>query len=471
MIRFKSSWSVLRASLFVFIAASAFAAEQPSPSPAKKPNVLLIFVDDLGAADLHCYGSEDLSTPNCDALAGRGVRFTQFYVAASVCSPSRAALLTGRYPLRAGLASNAGGGKSGLPLSEATIAEMLRGAGYRTAIFGKWHLGASDELSPLAQGFDEFFGHREGCIDNYSHFYHWSGPIRHDLWRDNQEVWEDGKFFGDLIVREAERFLDESKDRPFFLYFPVNEPHYPKQAKPQYREMYKDMPLPRGDYAAFVSTMDELVGRVMAKVDSLGLRQNTLVIFESDNGHSTESRNNYGGGNPGPYRGAKYSFFEGGTRLPAIASLPGRIPEGEVRDQMGCAVDWLPTIAELCGAPLPDRQLDGVSLWPVLESATAPAPHTTLHWQLTGTQWAVHDGDWKLVANGIAKGLMGDNKKLFLSNLAEDVGEMHNLAKEHPEIVERLTALHDAWLKDVRPKAPKPAPPTGGKARKQVEEE
>ena len=193
-------------------ARAAAKAVKPPPSPAGRPNVLIIFTDDQGSVDANCYGSKDLHTPNMDALARRGVRFTQFYVGAPVCSPSRVALLTGRYPQRAGLAHNAGQ-TSGLPNEQVTIAEMLKKAGYRTAIFGKWHLGHAKEMSPLAQGFDEFFGHKNGCIDNYSHFFYWSGPNRHDLWRNDKEVWEEGRFFPDLIVREARRFLKASRSR------------------------------------------------------------------------------------------------------------------------------------------------------------------------------------------------------------------------------------------------------------------
>ena len=416
----------------------------------ERPNVILIFSDDQGTLDVNCYGSDDLYTPHLDGLAAQGTRFTQFYVAAPICSPSRAALLTGRYPQRAQLATNAGG-KRAMPTEQVTLAEMLRDARYRTAIFGKWHLGEQPGSLPLDQGFEEFFGHRNGCIDNYSHFFYWAGPNRHDLWRGNEEVWEDGAYFPDLMVREAKRFLRANSTRAFFLYLPFNIPHYPLQGQAEFREMYRDMPEPRRSYAALVSTFDAKVGEVLAEVDRLGLRDNTLVVFLSDNGHSTEERNNFGGGNAGPYRGAKFSLLEGGIRVPCIARLPGRIPAGEVREQMAMSFDWFPTIAELCGVALPEQRVDGESLVPVFESAKAPSPHEVLHWQLGG-QWAVREGDWKLVANARdtrpGSQLNGDDAT-FLSNMAEDVTETSNLAKAHPDTARRLTELHEEWVEDV----------------------
>ena len=417
----------------------------------RPPNVILLFTDDQGAVDVNCYGSKDLHTPNMDDLARRGTRFTQFYVAAPVCSPSRAALLTGRYPQRAGVPGNVGP-TNGLPNEQVTIAEMLKRAGYRTAIFGKWHLGHGEDTSPLAQGFDEFFGHKNGCIDNYSHFFYWSGPNRHDLWRNDREVWEPGAFFPDLVVREARRFLKANKDRPFFLYVPFNAPHYPLQGTEKYRTMYAKLDAPRRMYAEFVSTVDEKIGEVLTAVDELGLRENTLVIYLSDNGHSEEIRSFGGGGSAGPYRGHKFQLWEGGIRLPCIASLPGVIPAGEVRGQMATSCDWLPTIAAICGADLPKRRLDGRNILPVLKSADAPSPHEVFHWQ-SGGMWAVREGKWKLVAEGPAgRGKDGKPARsgLFLSDMDADVTEQNNLAGKHPEVVERLRKLHEQWVKDVQ---------------------
>ena len=431
------------------LATGAAAAALPArlwAGAKRRPNVLLIFTDDQGTLDVNCFGSKDLYTPHLDALAKRGIRFSQFYVGAPVCSPSRAALMTGRYPQRAGLPTNAGGTR-GLPPAEVTLAELLRPAGYSTALFGKWHLGEPDAMHPLSQGFGEFLGHKKGCIDNYSHFFYWRGPNLHDLWKGRQEHWEDGVFFPDIVVREATRFLEANKDRPFFLYLPFNVPHYPEQGTPRFRKMYAKMKEPRRSYAAFVSTLDDRIGKVVAKVDELGLREKTLIVFLSDHGYSTEARANYGGGNAGPYRGSKFSLWEGGIRVPCIASLPGLIPEGEVRGQMATSLDWFPTIAELCGASLPKRTLDGKTLLPILKSPTAPSQHEVFHWQSGRGQWAVREGDWKLVVNGVGAKA---HEKTFLSNMAKDPAERKNIAKAHPDVVKRLTQLHREWVQEVR---------------------
>lgn len=420
----------------------------------RRPNVLLIFTDDQGAIDVNCYGAKDLITPNMDRLAKEGTRFTQFYVAAPVCSPSRAALMTGRYPQRAGLSTNAPSqpGRAGMPTEQVTIAEMMKAAGYTTGHVGKWHLGYTPETMPNAQGFDYTFGHMGGCIDNYSHFFYWSGPNRHDLWRNGEEIWREGEFFGNLMVEECKRFISDNRQRPFFLYWAINMPHYPLQAIRKWRERYKDLKDPRRMYAAFVSTVDEMIGEVVTHLDRLGLREDTLIIFESDNGHSEEVRTFGGGGNPGPYRGHKFTLWEGGIRLPCIVSWPGRIPQNVVRDRMAASIDWMPTIAEYCDVPLPSYPIDGKSIVRMIESERAPSPHEVLHWE-TGKHWAVREGDWKLVHNGPAT--ERDGRKIpqvedFLSNLAEDVTETKNLAADHPEIVQRLTNLHNEWARQVK---------------------
>lgn len=421
--------------------------------PRRKPNVLLIFTDDQGSIDLNCYGSKDLHTPNLDRLAREGMRFTQFYVAAPVCSPSRAALMTGRYPQRAGVPGNVSSqpGHAGMPTEQVTIAEMLKSAGYATGHVGKWHLGYTPETMPNEQGYDSSFGHMGGCIDNYSHFFYWSGPNRHDLWRNGEEVWHDGEFFGELMVDECKRFMDANKDRPFFLYWAINMPHYPLQGTEKWRKRYRHLEAPRRMYAAFVSTMDEMVGEVVHHLDKLGLRDNTLVIFLSDHGHSVETRTFGGGGNAGPYRGHKFTLWEGGIRVPCIVSWPGRIPKSAVREQMAISMDWMPTIAEYCGVDLPGCKIDGKSIVPVIQSPDARSPHEVLHWE-TGKHWAVRQGDWKLVHNGPATYHKGHNVpkvQNFLSNIAKDVSETKNLAEIQPEIVKQLTNLHSEWLKQL----------------------
>ncbi len=434
----------LFASCLVVLASVSHAADRP-------PNVVIVYTDDQGSIDVNCYGAKDLVTPHMDRLAAEGVRFTQFYAAAPVCSPSRAAMLTGRVPQRAGVPGNVSSekGKPGMPAEQVTIAETLKAHGYATGHVGKWHLGYTPETMPRGQGFDSSFGHMGGCIDNWSHFFYWNGPNRHDLWRNGKEVWRDGEFFPDLMVEEARRFVRANRERPFFLYWAVNVPHYPLQATDAWREKYAHLPAPRRMYAAFVSTMDEKIGELLKTLDDEGLAENTIVVFQSDHGHSCEPRTFGGGGNAGPYRGAKFSLFEGGIRVPAMIRWPKRIPAGEVRDQMATACDWYPTIAELTGAKLPDRRRDGHSLVPVLKSATAPTPHEVFHWQ-TGNQWAVRQGDWKLVGNprdtaNVAP--LGKSDKRFLVNLADDPGERKNLAAAHADRVRAMESLHREWAK------------------------
>jgi len=423
---------------------------------ARKPNIVFILTDDQGSIDVNCYGSKDLYTPNMDRLAKEGTRFTQFYVGSPVCSPSRASLLTGRCPQKAGVPDNVGD-KLGLPPEEVTIAEMCKAGGYRTGLFGKWHLGERSELSPNAQGFDEFLGHKVGCIDNYSHFFYWYGPNRHDLWHNEEEYWQDGSYFPDMIAKESCQFIEENKDQPFFLYAAFNMPHYPLQGVEKYRKMYSELQEPRKAYAVFLSTLDEKIGQIVNKIDELGLREDTLIIFMSDHGHSMEERNNFGGGNSGPFRGNKFTLWEGGIRVPCIVSWPGHIPQDAVRDQVAISTDWLPTIANYCQLKLPKQDLDGRNIVPVIVSDKAASPHKILCWQFA-EQWAVRESDWKLVVNSRPGQRNGKqlpelkSEKIFLSNMAEDVTESKNLADDHPEIVERLTKIYEQWKVSLRSK-------------------
>jgi len=433
--------------------------------PAQKPNVVVIMTDDQGSVDAHCYGAMDLVTPGVDALAARGVRFTQFYSAAPVCSPSRAALLTGRYPWLAGMPGNAAappdeaadnlepleGG--GLPPEETTLAEMFKAAGYTTAHIGKWHLGFGPGHRPLDQGFDYSFGHMGGCIDNFTHFFYWAGPNRHDLWENNRRVRLPGRYFPDLMVEKAGDFIRKNQGRSFFLYFALNMPHYPYQGEAKWLEHYRRLDHPRNLYAAFVSTLDARVQQLVKIIDEAGLRERTIIVYQSDNGHSVEERAHRGGGSAGPYRGAKFSLFEGGIRLPAIISWPGHLPEGEVRGQMAHGCDWLPTLAELAGVAPPKAELHGRSLAAVLKSASAPSPHEALHWQ-SGGQWAVRQGPWKLLHGANDQGVGGQlteaDKQWFLANIEQDPSEKNNLAAQHPELVERLRQLRPAAWAEAR---------------------
>jgi arylsulfatase A-like enzyme len=425
----------------------------PVVAAVRRPNVVIILTDDQGSGDAGCFRATDLHTPSIDALARCRARVTQFYAVAPVCSPSRAGLGTGRYPLRAGMPENAPStpGQPGMPTTEVTMAEMFRRAGYATAHVGKWHLGYTPETMALGQGFEISFGHRGGFIDDYSHFIYWRCPNRHDLWRNGVEIHRPGRFFPDLMVEEPTAFLESHRDRPFFLYSAMKTPHYPYQGEPPWLERTSSLAYPRNLYAAFVATLDERIGRLIAKLDELGLREDTIIVFQSDNGHSTEERA-HGGGSAGPYRGAKFSPFEGGIRVPALISWPGHIPQGEVRGQLAHVCDWLPTLAEYCGIAPPNPELDGLSLSRVIVSVEAPTPHQVVHWQVgrdAGAQWAVRRGVWKLIGNPrdtSRSDKLTPTEALFLSNLAEDVGEMHIHAGEHPELVQELRQMHEQWL-------------------------
>ena len=425
------------------------ALTMPSFCFADLPNVVVIYTDDQGSLDLNCYGSTDLETPHLDQLAARGVRFTQMYAPSAICSASRAGLMTGRFPARAGVPANVSSmkGNAGMPKDEVTMADLLGAAGYRTGHVGKWHLGYTPETMPGGQGFASSFGHMGGCIDNYSHFFYWNGPNRHDLWRDGKEVFHDGQYFLDLMVDEAKAFVAKDQEQPFFLYWAINAPHYPMQGTSKWREHYRELPSPRRQYAEFVSTVDETIGRFLHHLDDCGLRQKTLIVYQSDHGHSTEERAFYGGGNAGPYRGAKGCLFEGGIRVPAIVSWPGTIPAGEVRQQMVTGCDWFPTIAQFTQVDLPDRQIDGRSLVDVIQSPETPSPHEHFYWLLgrgKNAQWAVRKGDWKLLGNATDRSARDRPRldKLYLVNLAEDIGERTNVAQKHPEVVRQLQAIH-----------------------------
>ncbi|WP_221030412.1 sulfatase-like hydrolase/transferase [Actomonas aquatica] len=437
---------------------------------ARPPNVVIFFTDDQGTLDANCYGSTDLHTPHMDRLAAEGVRFTQAY-AHSVCCPSRASLLTGRHPQRVNVnswtQSTVPGPKGrNLPLEETTLAETFRAAGYATALFGKWHLGGHPDHRPLQQGFDEFFGLLVGFIDNYHHF---GGHARalHDLWDGNQEVFLRGSYFPDLIADRAVTFIARHQDEPFFLFYSLNLPHYPEQPAPAYADAYNDLPEPRRSYARAVSTCDHYLGRVLGTLDRYGLTENTIVIFMSDNGHSAEDYQikaadygagtpqgtnygaNGGGGNTGPWIGAKGSFLEGGIRVPAMIRYPGTLPAGAVRDQAITVMDWYPTLLELTGVTPPtELALDGRSVVPAARDATAPETHPQLYWQWNDS-WAVREGPWKLIRRGnrgIGQPALAET---HLANLADSEPEETNHAAEHPEVVQRLEALHDAWAADV----------------------
>ncbi|MFZ9088877.1 MAG: sulfatase-like hydrolase/transferase [Planctomycetaceae bacterium] len=428
----------------------AVCAERP-------PNVILILADDQGTVDAGCFGSGDLVTPALDQLAAEGVRLTQFYAAAPVCSPSRAGALTGRWPVRAGVPGNCSsrrGVGNSLPPEETTMAEVFRGAGYATAHIGKWHLGYTEQTIPQRQGFDLSFGHMGGCIDNYSHFFFWAGPNTHDLWRNGQEIYRDGGYFPDLMLQEATQFIRGHQDQPFFMYYAMNTPHYPYQGDAHWLEHFAEMEDPGRLFAGFLAAQDQRLQGLLRVLQELDLRRRTIIVYQSDNGHSTEERAHFGGGSAGRHRGAKFSLLEGGIRVPAVISWPGELPAGEVRDQAGHACDWLPTLTELAGVNLPDLKLDGLRLTDVLKTSSAKSPHQqqALHWQVgTGSNadWAVRLGDWKLIGRTRDTGNSTGKWDVIrdqLFDLGEDPEEQVNLAEQHPEMTAKLRLLHESYL-------------------------
>jgi arylsulfatase A-like enzyme len=442
---------------FVAGASAGLAAQTRS---GRRPNVLIFLADDLGCHDLGCWGAQDLKTPNIDALAASGARFTNWYAAAPVCAPSRAGLLTGRYPIRAGVPNN------GPPLraTEKTIAELVKPAGYATGLFGKWHLGSGGDTSPNAHGFDRFFGFHSGCIDYFSHRYYWGEPNTvnyHDLWRDRTEIFEDGEYATELFAREASQFVRDNRSRPFFAYVPFNAPHYPMHAPKKYLERFAGLEQERRTYAAMISALDDGVGLVMRTVREAGLAENTLVFFSADNGATREARAGLNqkpatAGNNAPFRGNKFSAFDGGMHVPMIMNWPGVVRGSQVVREVGSHLDLLPTICAATGAAPPgDRTMDGFDALP-LATAAAKSKHEAIYWS-SGGQLAARRGPWKLVKDGKTfdgtpngnKPLTGDDA-LFLSNLEDDPGESVNLRHKHADVADELATAMAQWAVEVK---------------------
>ena len=463
-------------SLMLIVLAVFVYALQNLTLAAQKPNVVIFYTDDHGTLDAHCYGTNYLHTPNIDKLAKTGVRFIQAY-AHTVCCPSRAALLTGRHPQRSGVNDWTQGDMKdpvkgvNMNLSEITLAETMKAAGYRTALFGKWHLGAHRDYGPIKQGFDEFFGIRGGFIDNNNHYFLQEDGF-HDLYEGTREIWAKGNYFPEMVVDRANQFLRKNKNRPFFLYLPFNTPHYPEQPLKKHLKMYQQFEDPKRSYGAFVTTTDYYIGKVMKQLDKLQLRKNTIIIFMSDNGHQSYQKfkffqvrvdnhksgfpkghrfsvgkgSNNGGGNTGKWIGNKGTFLEGGVRVPAIISYPKKLPAGQVRHQAISTMDWYPTILKLCEIKPPAAKLDGKILLSVIHSADAKSPHPTLYFQWQNN-WMVRDTDWKLIRH---KNKRKTAKEHFtLHHLADEKPEVTNYFSEKPEIVQRLKKKYNIWQKDV----------------------
>jgi len=421
---------------------------------AQKPNVIVILFDDLGVHDFGFLGANDLRTPNIDRLASSGAVCRNWYSNAPVCAPARSALMTGRNPLRAGVPDN---GRALRP-TEKTIASILKERGYATALIGKWHLGSSADTVPNAHGFDYFYGFHEGCVDYYSHRYYWGEPKRanfHDLWRNRQEIFEDGQYLTERIGEEAAAFIARQREQPFFLYAAFNAVHYPMHAPRKYLDRFPDLPPERRMYAAMLAAADDMVGGIVAALERTGQRERTVIFLLGDNGATTERRAGLNqeiatAGHNTPFRGYKFSAFDGGMHVPALVNWPGHLPGGRI-DPIVMTADILPTVAQLAGAKLPDdRTFDGRDIWPVL-TGDAPSPHQYVAWA-QGPQLAIRKGKWKLVLNGVThdgtpagqKPLEGEDA-VFLSDLDRDPGESQNLRRRHPEVVDELQTLLSLW--------------------------
>ena len=426
----------------------------------KKPNVVIIRTDDQGYGDLGCMGAEELKTPYLDALAQNGIKFTSMYSASPVCSPSRAALLTGRYPANAGVRAILAGHRkaSGLTPRVPTLATALKKEGYVTGICGKWHLGLKEECRPNANGFDEFSGFLAGCLDYYSHIFYYgmadggSNPT-HDLWENNDEVYANGEYLTERITRKSVDFINRHRDEPFFLFVAYNAPHYPMHAPEKYLERFPDLPWDRRIMVAMLSAVDDGVGEITQALRENGLFDNTIIYYQSDNGPSRESRNwldgtedPYYGGTTGRFSGHKFSLFEGGIRIPAILSWGKNITPQTV-NAPHIATDIFPTVLEACGGNPEEYETDGKSLLPMLTEGD-DCTHEYIFWEMEG-QTAVRYGNYKLVINGRLTESEGVRAPLWLCDLSNDPAEKHNLADEKPEFCEKLRTAALNWREEI----------------------
>ncbi len=431
----------------------------------KKPNFVVFITDDQGYGDLSCMGATDFRTPNIDRLAADGARFTDFYSNCPVCSPSRASLLTGRYPARAGVRSILAGHRtaSGLPQQVTTIAKALKKEDYNTYMSGKWHLGVSEQSRPHSHGFDKWFGFMAGCIDYYSHIFYWGinrgGPGQnpsHDLWENGEECWDNGNYFTEAITDKAVDYIREAAadDKPFILYVAYNAPHYPMHAPQKYMDRFADLPWDRQVMAAMLSAVDDGVGEIMNELERRGMADNTCTFFMSDNGPSRESRNwldgnldFYYGGSSGGLKGHKFSLYEGGIRVPGIINWPGVIPAGQVLSDPVAAMDIMPTFVKAAGGNPEQYGVDGCDILPFLSKGEA-LPERDLCWEMND-QTAIRRGKWKLVLKGRLVEHEEPPCEVHLANLEDDMGEEINLADQYPELVSELTGAALNWRKSV----------------------
>ena len=445
-----------------------------APKPAGKLNIILFLIDDLGWRDLGCQGSAYYQTPNIDQLARDGVRFTDAYAACAVCSPTRAAVLTGKYPARLLLTDWLPSGRwnpkarlqSGrfvraLPLEEFTLAEALREAGYRTASIGKWHLGSEPFTMPEHHGFDmNIAGNAHGAPGTYFFPYDGDWAIPTTGRRAKWNVLPDGKpgeYLTDRLTDEAVKFIRDNRERPFFLYFPHYGVHAPLEAKKEMIAKYEKIPAAerqgKPEYAAMVESVDQSVGRVLETLKELGLEQNTLIIFTSDNGGFYNATSNV------PLRANKGAYYEGGIRVPLLIKWPGVTKAGQVIAEPVISTDFYPTCLAAGGLPQrPSQHLDGLNLQPLFEGKTSLGrkalfwhfPHYNEH-PLSVPSSVIRRGPWKLIETF-------DPEGVELYNLADDLSETRNLAAAKPDLVNELRRELDAWRREVGAEMMRPNP-------------
>ncbi len=422
---------------------------------AKKPNILFILTDDMGWGDLGCYGSTQIKTPNIDQLAKEGVRFTQAYVSANVCAPSRAGILTGRYQERFGFEHNISTPdfvkpeKIGIPLDEKLISDRLKSLGYNTGMIGKWHVGESiPEFHPLSRGFDFFFGMLGG-----GHGYFPTLENNHLSWNRGKVSKVRTPYLTDWFTLEAMDFItrESKKDKPWFLYLAYNTPHSPLQAKKDDLAAYAHIKnRQRRTYCAMQKALDDNLKKLFAHLKKLDLEKNTLVIYLNDNGGSVEVSHAINA----PLNGTKGTFLEGGIRVPMIIRWPGKVPAGITYDHPVISLDVMHTAVAAAGGKVIEERVprhrgtnrapktslrpnDGVNLLPYINGEKQTLPHTTLFWRMTLRGGVVRDGDWKLI--------MTTHRPDMLFDLSKDTSEQNNLALKHPDIVKKLYKKYAHW--------------------------
>ena len=412
---------------------------------ARRPNILVIVADDMGFADVGYHGCKDIPTPNIDRIAKSGTRFTSGYVSGPYCSPTRAGLLTGKYQTRFGHEFNPGEGKKevefGLPVTQVTIANRLKAAGYVTGLIGKWHLGDAAKFQPQMRGFDEFYGFLGGA---HPYFPGKGAPI----FRGTSVAME-RDYLTDAFAREATDFVDKHRQEPFFLYLAFNAVHTPMQATDARLKKFESIADPmRRKYAAMTWAMDEAIGQVLDKLREAGLEEDTLVFFFSDNGGPTMPGTTINGSRNTPLRGSKRTTLEGGIRVPFLMAWPGKIPAGKTFDAPVIQLDVLPTALAAAGVETKaEDSLDGVDLTPYVSGAKTGAPHETLYWRL-GQQMAIRQGDWALVRydEGADTGKsIGTVVGPRLYNLRDDIGQTKDLSAAQPERAQQMLRTWEQW--------------------------